>query len=294
MRLKSLKTYFNDALLGYYPETEINSFFYMLTEAALGMKRIDVSLNLETLIEAETYQKIQNAAERLQNYEPIQYILGDTEFYGLIINVGSSVLIPRPETEELVAWIINAHKNKKELSILDIGTGSGCIAVALAKHLPQAKVYALDVSHDALKVARQNAEQNEVTIDFIEANVLNLLREDGSKADWNSGLKALNFDVIVSNPPYVRELEKEMMTANVLKYEPHLALFVTDDDALLFYRKITQLSKAILKANGQLYFEINEYLGKETQLLMENEGFGNVELKQDVFDKDRMIKGEMI
>ena len=286
MKLKSLKTYFNDTLLGYYPETEINSFFYLLTDAVLGMKRIDVSLNIDTLIEPESYQKFQSAVERLQNYEPIQYILGDTEFYGLTFNVDSSVLIPRPETEELVEWIINSHKNKKELSILDIGTGSGCIAIALAKHLPQAKVYALDVSQAALKVAKRNAELNAVTIEFIEVDVLNLLKEDV--------LKVLNLDIIVSNPPYVRELEKEMMTANVLKYEPHLALFVTNDDALLFYRKITQLSKKILRANGQLYFEINEYLGEETKLLMEHEGFKHIALKQDIFDKDRMIKGEMI
>ncbi len=294
MILKSLKTYFNNALLGYYPVTEVNSFFYMLSESVLGLKRIDVSLNVETGIEADAYDQFQKALERLQNYEPIQYILGDTEFYGLLFNVNSSVLIPRPETEELVAWIINDNKAKKNITILDIGTGSGCIAVALAKHLPNAKVFALDVSEEALAVAKQNADKNSVNIEFIEANVLNLIIDNNKEKLSNLELGDLGIDVIVSNPPYVRELEKDMMTENVLAHEPHLALFVANDDALLFYRKITQLSKEILNTKGQLFFEINEYLGEETELLMENEGFINLVLKQDVFNKDRMIKGEII
>ena len=283
MTLKSLKTYFNNALLGYYPETEVNSFFYMLTESILEMRRIDVALKLEELIKGEVYNKFQIATERLQKYEPIQYIIGDTEFYGLNFKVDSSVLIPRPETEELVSWIINDIKaqqtNKETLNILDIGTGSGCIAITLAKHLPNAKVFALDISKDALIVAKTNAALNEVDISFLEENVL----------DWSSD--ELKFDIIVSNPPYVRELEKDMMTDNVLKHEPHLALFVKDDDALLFYREITQISKQILNNTGQLYFEINEYLGEDTQHLMQKEGFERIEMKQDIFDKDRMIKG---
>jgi len=289
MILKNLKSYFNNALLGYYPATEVDSFFYMLAESVLGMKRIDVSLKLNIGVANEAYNHFQLATERLQNYEPIQYILGNTEFYGLHFNVNSSVLIPRPETEELVAWIINENKIKDGISILDIGTGSGCIAIALAKNLPNAKVFALDVSKSALIMAKQNADLNAVEVQFIEADVLNLMIDNVSQKSWNSG-----FDVVVSNPPYVRELEKELMTANVLKHEPHLALFVTDDDALLFYRKITQLSKQILNARGQLYFEINEYLGKETKFLMENEGFKSLELKQDFYKKDRMIKGEVI
>ena len=283
MTLKSLKTYFNNALLGYYPETEVNSFFYMLTESILEMRRIDVALKLEELIKGEVYNKFQSATERLQKYEPIQYIIGDTEFYGLNFKVDASVLIPRPETEELVSWIINDIKaqqtNKETLNILDIGTGSGCIAITLAKHLPNAKVFALDISKDALIVAKTNAALNEVDISFLEENVL----------DWSSD--ELKFDIIVSNPPYVRELEKDMMTDNVLKHEPHLALFVKDDDPLLFYREITQISKQILNSTGQLYFEINEYLGEDTQHLMQKEGFERIEMKQDIFDKDRMIKG---
>lgn len=283
MNLKSLKTYFNIALLGYYPETEINSFFFMLTESILGLKRIDVSLSYEDSIKGENYNSFQLAVERLQKYEPIQYLIGDTEFYGLNLNVNASVLIPRPETEELVSWILEDIKsqnlNSEPLSILDIGTGSGGIAIALAKNMSHAKIFALDVSKEALKVAKSNASLNNVDITFLEENIL----------DWCAD--NLNFDIIVSNPPYVRESEKNMMSINVLNHEPHLALFVKDDDALLFYRKITQISKQLLNDNGSLYFEINEYLGENMQHLMEEVGFKQIELKQDLFEKDRMIKG---
>ena len=195
--------------------------------------------------------------------------------------MNSSVLIPRPETEELVQWVINDVNSsavEKSLKILDIGTGSGCIAIALAKNLPNTKVFALDVSDVALKLAKQNAIANEVELEFIQADILD--------ADFNS----IQFDIIVSNPPYVRELEKETMSANVLNHEPHLALFVKDDDALLFYRKITEVANNILKTEGQLYFEINEFLGKSTKQLLNNSNYKNVELKKDVFDKDRMVK----
>lgn len=278
MILKSLRTFFNDELIGYYPETEVESFFNLLSEDILNMKRITISQNLYAVVSGKKYEKFQKAITRLKNYEPIQYILGNTEFYGLLFQVNPSVLIPRPETEELVGWIIDDCKDKQDISILDIGTGSGCIAVTLAKHLPTAKVYALDVSENALKLAKVNATNNEVEVEFIEADIL-----DGD-------LGNMQFDVIVSNPPYVREKEKEAMSANVLNHEPHLALFVKDDDALLFYRKITEISESILKPNGQLYFEINENLGQRTKELLANNSFNNIELKMDIFDKDRMIK----
>ena len=278
MILKSLKTYFNNALLEYYPETEIESFFNLLSEHILRMKRIDISQNLYAVVSGKKYDKFQKAIDRLKKYEPIQYILGDTEFYGLVFKVNPSVLIPRPETEELVAWIIREHKDKEEISILDIGTGSGCIAITLAKNLPNAKVFALDVSEEALKTAKQNAKSNNVEVEFIEADIL----------DWN--FDNLQFDAIVSNPPYVRELEKENMRANVLDHEPHLALFVKDNDALLFYRKITEVARNILKPNGQLYFEINESLGNSTEELLVDASYKSIELKKDIFEKDRMIK----
>ena len=278
MILKSLKTYFSTTLLDYYPDTEIDSFFSMLSLHILKMKRIDISQSLFSVVSGKKYDKFQVAIERLKRYEPIQYVIGDTEFYGLEFKVNPSVLIPRPETEELVAWIIDEHKKKQQISILDIGTGSGCIAVALAKHLVNSTVYALDVSLEALSLAKENTLTNDVNVEFIEADIF----------DWNFG--DLQFDVIVSNPPYVRELEKEAMSANVLDHEPHLALFVKDDDALLFYRTITKVANKILKPNGQLYFEINESLGKDTNDLLSNSGFSNVELKKDHFQKDRMIK----
>jgi release factor glutamine methyltransferase len=278
MILKSLRTFFNDELIEYYPDTEVESFFNLLSEQILNMKRIDISQNLYSVVSGKKYEKFQKAITKLKNYEPIQYVLGNTEFYGLVFKVNPSVLIPRPETEELVSWIIEDCKDKPDISILDIGTGSGCIAVALAKHLPRAKVYALDVSEEALKLAKVNAANNEAEVEFIEANIL------------NCELGNLQCDVIVSNPPYVRESEKEAMNANVLNHEPHLALFVKDDDALLFYRKITEISGSILKPNGQLYFEINESLGESTKELLANNSFNNIELKMDIFEKDRMIK----
>ena len=278
MIVKSLKSHFNKTLSEFYPNTEIQSFFNLLSEQILNMKRIDVSQNLYSVVSGKKYDKFLKAIVGLKKHKPIQYILGDTEFYGLVFKVSPSVLIPRPETEELVDWIIKDSKEKQNISILDIGTGSGCIAVTLAKKLPNAKLFALDVSAEALKLATINAETNEVEVEFIEADIL----------DWDFG--DLKFDIIVSNPPYVRELEKEAMSANVLNHEPHLALFVKDDDALLFYRTITDVANKILKPKGQLFFEINENLGEDTKQLLVDAGYENIELKQDVFDKNRMLK----
>ena len=243
----------------------------------MNFKRIDISLKAETLISPDTFEFFEAAIGRLLEYEPVQYILGTTSFYGLDFSVNSKVLIPRPETEELVAWILKDANPNQPLKILDIGSGSGCIAISLAKHLPQASVYALDVSPEALSVAQQNAQQNKVQITGFEANVL----------EWTS--PDLYFDIIVSNPPYVRELEKEFMAPNVLEHEPHLALFVENDAPLLFYKAIVELSKINLKKEGLLYFEINEYLGVETKALFSSNHFEDVQLKTDIFTKPRMI-----
>lgn len=280
MQLKSLKTYFQNALLGYYPDEEIKSFFYIASEAFLNYKRIDVSLHSDDMIKGEVYHQFQDVIERLQAYEPIQYILGETEFYGLKFKVNGSVLIPRPETEELIDWILKDIDKNAKLSILDIGTGSGCIPIVLAKYLPNANVYSLDISNDALQVARSNAELNNVTVKFIQKDVL----------DENIDFSTEKFDVIVSNPPYVKQSEKQLMQTNVLNYEPHLALFVEDNDALIFYKRIVELSKSILKPNGLLYFEINEGLGEGTKDVMKSE-FEAIELRQDISGKNRMIKG---
>jgi release factor glutamine methyltransferase len=282
MTLKELKTYFVNSLLDFYPETEISSFFYLLTEDIIGMTRIETSIKSDTKISELVEQSYQDAIDKLKTFEPIQYIIGETECFNLPFKVNPSVLIPRPETEELIDWIISKNRPQKtEFKILDIGTGSGCIAIALSKNLSNSHVIGLDVSKDALSVAKENARCNEVDVEFIHADILTKnLRMDNFK-----------FDIIVSNPPYVRSLEKAKMQPNVLEYEPHIALFVENDDALLFYRKITQFAKKTLKFKGQLFFEINEYLGKNMIQLLKDEGFVEIELKQDMYGKDRMIKG---
>jgi release factor glutamine methyltransferase len=278
MQLKSLQNFFQNGLIGYYPKEEINAFFYRICEQHLNYKRIDVSLKSETLITPETFEYFESLISRLLTYEPIQYILGTTSFFGLEFKVDTNVLIPRPETEELVAWILKQADSSQPLKILDIGTGSGCIAVSLAKHFPNADVYALDVSPAALEMAQYNAQQNGVQLNGIQANVL----------EWEN--TELQFDIIVSNPPYVRESEKERMAPNVLEHEPHLALFVENNNPLVFYQAIVALSKQALKKQGLLYFEINEYLGEETKALFSSDDFENVQLKTDIFGKNRMMR----
>jgi release factor glutamine methyltransferase len=278
MQLKSLQNFFQNGLIGYYPKEEINAFFYRICEQHLNYKRIDVSLKSETLITPETFEYFESLISRLLTYEPIQYILGTTSFFGLEFKVDTNVLIPRPETEELVAWILKQADSSQPLKILDIGTGSGCIAVSLAKHFPNADVYALDVSPAALEMAQYNAQQNGVQLNGIQANVL----------EWEN--TELQFDIIVSNPPYVRESEKERMAPNVLEHEPHLALFVENNNPLVFYQAIVALSKQALKKQGLLYFEINEYLGQETKALFSSDDFENVQLKTDIFGKNRMMR----
>jgi len=287
MKLKELKELFQKKLGGLYDVEEIDSFFYILIEHYLGLKRIALALKPEISYSKEDLESILKALEFLKKQIPIQYILGETEFFGLPFKVNSHVLIPRPETEELVDWILNFEKSESVnngLKILDIGTGSGCIAVSLAKNLNRAHVYALDVSHDALEVAKRNATLNNVSVEFIEADILNL-------ETWNTEFKNLKFDIIVSNPPYVRELEKAQMKSNVVHNEPHLALFVENEDPLIFYKAITKYAVDNLTTKGYLFFEINEYLGKPMTQLLKSFNFNAIELKQDIFKKDRMIKG---
>lgn len=284
MKLKDIQHTFHQVLDGTYGKEEVDSFFYLLIDSFYKVSRM--TLALEPAFSVNDFELILNALELLKQEKPIQYILGETEFYGLPFKVNGHTLIPRPETEELVSWILNQDPkpNTQNLKILDIGTGSGCIAISLAKQLPNAKVYALDVSAEALKVAKENADLNHVEIEFIEEDILNTQNQIPKT-------QHLDFDIIVSNPPYVRELEKEFMKPNVLNNEPHLALFVKDEDPLLFYRTITKFAANKLSENGMLFFEINEFLGHDMiQLLVEN-NFSNIELKQDIFKRDRMIKG---
>ena len=281
MQIQEFKKEFFNKLNELYPTTEIQSFFNLLVEFSLNLSRIEVALKPDFEISKTDLEFLKKAQIDLTCQIPIQYIIGETEFYGLPFKVNKHVLIPRPETEERVSWIINESKvksQKSKVTILDIGTGSGCIPISLAKNLPNATIYALDISSEALKTAKSNAELNNVTINFIEADILNLLE------------LPQQFDFIVSNPPYVRALEKEQMQENVLKNEPHIALFVEDNNPLLFYDKISDLAKNYLSKNGDLYFEINQYLGKETVDLLASKGFKNIVLKKDMFGADRMVK----
>ncbi|TRO67014.1 peptide chain release factor N(5)-glutamine methyltransferase [Christiangramia sabulilitoris] len=283
MQIAQLKVQFRDRLRDEFPETEIESFFYILTEYYLGLRRIDIAMNPEHELSEVQMTTFEKAILRLKDHEPVQYIIGKTEFYGLEFYVNKNVLIPRPETEELVEWIISDHSDHKEinrkLKILDIGTGSGCIPISLAKNIPDSEVSSYDISSEALSLARQNADLNDAEVNFHKVDILNLDR-----------LKD-NFDIIVSNPPYVRELEKQEMHKNVLKYEPALALYVANNDALIFYKKIGELAYESLREHGALYFEINQYLARETKAIIEDLGF-EAELKKDIFGKYRMLKAK--
>ena len=282
MLLKQYKSHFFNSLKNIQDEQEIESFFFILTEYLHNLKRVDVALNPNFELTNEEVEKWNAILSELQQEKPIQYITGEAWFYGLKFDVNENTLIPRPETEELVEFILKETSNfqlpASSLNILDIGTGSGCIPISLKANLPQANVSAIDVSEKALEVAKRNAELNKVEINFILTNILEV-------EDLNQ-----HFDIIVSNPPYVRNLEKQEIKKNVLDYEPHLALFVEDTDALLFYRKIAQLALENLSPNGLLFFEINQYLGKETVELLENLGFKNIELKKDIYGNNRMIR----
>ena len=291
MLLKQYKTHFFDLLKNIQDEQEIESFFFILTEYLHNLKRVDVALNPNFEISDAAIEKWNVILAELQQEKPIQYITGEAWFYGLRFEVNENTLIPRPETEELVEWIIESQKSKvksQKFEILDIGTGTGCIPISLKANLPHVNVSAIDVSEKALEVARRNAVSNKVEINFIQTNILEV--EDLSQLQTPNFQLPTSFDIIVSNPPYVRNLEKEEIKKNVLDYEPHLALFVEDTDALLFYRKIAQLALKNLAPNGLLFFEINQYLGKETVELLKNLGLKNIELKKDIYGNDRMVK----
>ena len=280
MKIKNLKSNFFSELQAIQEDSEIESFFFILTEYLHNLKRIDISLNPDFEVSETDLKKWNVIISELKTEKPIQYITGEAWFYGLRFEVNENTLIPRPETEELVEWIVDEQKTKdkrQKVSILDIGTGSGCIPITIKKEIPNALVSAIDVSEKALEMARKNAIDNEVEVNFILQNIL----ESESLIE--------KYDIIVSNPPYVRNLEKQEIKKNVLDYEPHLALFVEDTDALLFYRKIAQLALSGLAPNGKLFFEINQYLGKETIELLENLGFKNIELRKDFVGNDRMI-----
>ena len=276
MKLKDLKIDFITKLSVTYQKEEVLSFFKILCEEYLNITPTKLLLVGEELINKEQLDMFSKVIIRLLNEEPIQYILNTTSFYGLDFICTPSALIPRPETEELVDWILKSEKNK--ISILDIGTGTGCIPISLAKNNTDYTVSALDISDVALELAKDNAQKNEVDISFISADIFS----------YTSDKK---YDLIVSNPPYVRNLEKIKIQNNVLNFEPPLALFVDDDDPLVFYRAILEFANSNLSEKGSVYFEINENLFNEMESLLASYRFSEIELKKDVFGKYRFIRG---
>ena len=281
MLLKEIKNIYHLELDPLFPKEEVDSFFYLVIDHYLGLERFVLAMQPNLVVSKDNEEPLFYALSQLKQERPIQYILGKAHFCDLEFGVDENVLIPRPETEELVYWILNEVQQgtrQERLRILDIGTGSGCIAISLAKNLPNAKVYALDISKKALQIAQQNAVDNKVDIVFLEADILSM-----------EGFKD-KFDVIVSNPPYVRELEKKEMKNNVLEHEPGLALFVSDGDPLIFYKKITLFALNHLKTSGMLFIEINQYLGEEMKQLLEAGNFSEIELRKDMFGNNRMLK----
>lgn len=265
-------------LEGIFPKEEIESLIFLIYEKVKGYSRTQFLLSREEKLSTDELVEIEKIVSRLKKHEPIQYILGQTEFYGMPFHSVSGVLIPRPETEELVQWIIQENKLLSP-TILDIGTGTGCIAISLLKNIEQAKVIACDISLLCIETALRNAELNATPVSVFEYDILN-------------GTPKVTFpelDLIVSNPPYVRETEKLLMEKNVLEYEPGLALFVTDEKPLIFYERIADFAFIHLKNQGSLYFEINEAFGKECVEMLQGKGFSNIILKKDINGKDRMI-----
>lgn len=280
--MKQSLQYLRESLKGLYEQSEIDSFFYLIISHLLGYSRSQSILNMEHVLPVETVESIKEITQRLEKHEPIQYILGETEFYGLTFHVETGILIPRFETEELVDLIVKKYKANNHLKILDIGTGSGCIAISLKKHLPNSDVWCCDISDKALEVTMQNARSNNLEINAFKFDILSKYL-----------LPVSGFNIIISNPPYVTEKEKEFMQPIVLDHEPSLALFVPDDDPLLFYRVIVDRSKDLLLPEGDLFFEINELFGDDICKLMHNENF-TAEIISDINGKDRIVHGHKI
>ena len=267
-----------EALRGIYPDSEALSLAKMLLVEAFGFSTLELYGGKDKEISGKRRDVLDKMLSRLQKNEPIQYVLGKETFCGLDFEVDSNVLIPRPETRELVEWIVADRKLDASCRILDIGTGSGCISISLAKFLSGAEVEAWDISEGALEVARRNAVRNAVEVLFRQQDVLYALPGD------------THYDVIVSNPPYITEKEKLDMDANVLDWEPFTALFVPDADPLLFYRKIAELGLSMLNIGGALYFEINRAYGQETVRMLEGLSYKQIELRKDEWGNDRMVK----
>ncbi|MGB0806925.1 MAG: peptide chain release factor N(5)-glutamine methyltransferase [Salibacteraceae bacterium] len=278
-KIESVLRYFHLKLDEIYSINEVDSFFWILLEAELNWSRIDFMKDPDLRMSESQLLTFIGFSRRLAKFEPVQYIAGITNFRGYDLKVSPNVLIPRPETEELVSWVLQSSNKSAKNTIIDIGTGSGCIPISIALELPNSKVEAIDIMPKALELAKENAIALGATVEFRLEDALNL----------NS--KPNTFDVVISNPPYVLDSEKNEMRDNVLNFEPHVALFVEDSDPLLFYKSISKWAHKSLRNNGMLFFEINEKYAQETIQLLENIGFVNCEFKNDIFDKPRMVKG---
>ena len=278
---KQLIQTFYSNLQYYYPKTEVRSFVARILEHEKKWQQIDIHLNYENQTDVNLVNKIDIITKKLINYEPIQYILGKTFFYDFNFNVAPGVLIPRPETEELVDIIVKRKDLKSKLNILDIGTGSGCIAISLSKLIPETQVFAIDVSDTALEIATKNAKKNKAKVSFHKSDILNW--ENDTFFDEH------RFDIIVSNPPYIPLNDFESLEDNVKKHEPKIALFVPDNDPVIFYRRIAEMAKDCLNEHGSLYFEINETYGEEVVLAVKKAGFDNIKIIKDINGKDRIV-----
>ena len=283
--VKQVSADFSKQLSTLYDDNEVNSLFMMVLENVVNISSAKIKAFPETEISTPDSERITNILTRLATGEPIQYIVGYTEFYGLSFKVNPSVLIPRPETEELVDWAIKSWQLavgswQEPFNILDIGTGSGCIPISLMKNLPGAEVSAVDISPEALQTAKENARLNKVEVHFIQADILNPKSE----------ILNSKFEIIISNPPYVTLEDKKLMHTNVTDFEPHTALFVPEEDPLIFYKAIADFASTHLKKGGLLFFEINESYGKQIVDLLNNKQFINIELRTDISGKDRMVK----
>lgn len=265
-----------------YESREAGNIADWVIEHVTGQQKIDRIVYKDLPVSAAQQTQLIKIAAELLYHRPVQYVLGEAWFMDMKLAVNEHVLIPRPETEELVEWMVNDIKKSgsKKVSLIDIGTGSGCIPIAVKKKIPDSAVFAVDVSGEALQVAKLNRIQQKVAVDFLQLDFL-------CENEWN---RLGKYDIIVSNPPYIKESEKTEINDNVLKYEPHLALFVPDEDALLFYKAIAKFSRKHLEAGGSVYVEINEALGKNVAEVFEQNGFSNIILKKDLQGKDRMVR----
>jgi release factor glutamine methyltransferase len=276
--IKDIRNHLLKELEEIYPEQEIKAITSIIIKNIIGITGLHQLYITEKPVTIDQAERIIGICKELKTKKPIQYILGETIFYDCIIRVNNSTLIPRPETEELVALIIKENRGFQG-RIVDFGTGSGCIAIALAVNLP-ATVTGIDLSDDALRIARENALLNNVVVSFLKSDIFNFDFEVFSKAD-----------IIVSNPPYVRTSEKKFMDRNVIDFEPHQALFVSDSDPLLYYRAILKLAEKILNRGGKVYFEFNEVMGNPMVQLLDSLGYSGIEIVKDLNSKDRIIKG---